>query len=61
MYRAYEMLRDSGCIKLPTQRTLHDYMYYVSASTGFSSDVGTSDEESSSKSCGQERAVWKKW
>lgn len=36
---AYEMLRDSGCIKLPTQRTLRDYTYYVKASVGFSSDV----------------------
>lgn len=33
------MLRESGCIKLPTQRTLRDYTYYVQASTGFSSEV----------------------
>jgi hypothetical protein len=33
------MLRDSGCIKLPSQRTLRDYTYYVKASTGFSSEV----------------------
>lgn len=36
---AYELLRESGCIKLPTQRTLRDYTYYVAASTGFSSEV----------------------
>ena len=38
---AYELLRDSGCIRLPTQRTLRDYTHYVKASTGFSSDVDT--------------------
>ena len=33
------MLRESGCIKLPTQRTLRDYTYHVKASIGFSSEV----------------------
>ena len=32
-------MRESGCIKLPTQRTLRDYTYHVQASTGFSSKV----------------------
>ena len=36
---AYEALRDSSCIKLPSQRTLRDYTHYVEASTGFSSEV----------------------
>ena len=36
---AYEALRSSGCIKLPSQRTLRDYTHYVKASVGFSSDV----------------------
>ena len=36
---ACEMLRESGCIKLPTQRTLRDYTYHVKASTGSSSRV----------------------
>ena len=36
---AYEALHDSGCIKLPLQRTLRDYTHYVKASTGFSSEV----------------------
>ena len=36
---AYEALRDSGCIKLPSQRTLRDYTHYAQASTGFSADV----------------------
>ena len=36
---AYEALRDSGCIKLPSQRTLRDYTHYVKASCGFSSEV----------------------
>ena len=36
---AYELLRDSGCVMLPSQRTLRDYTYHVKASTGFSSKV----------------------
>ena len=35
----YEALRDSGCIKLPSQRTLRDYTHYIKACTGFSSEV----------------------
>ena len=35
----YEALQDSGCIKIPSQRTLRDYTHYVEASTGFSSEV----------------------
>ena len=33
------MLRESGCIKLSTQRTLRDYTYYVSTNIGFSDEV----------------------
>lgn len=33
---AYELLRDSGCVMLPSQRTLRDYTYHVKAATGFS-------------------------
>ena len=36
---AYEMLRESGVIKLPSQRTLRDYTYYTKAAPGFSDDV----------------------
>lgn len=36
---AYDLLRESGCLKLPSQRTLRDYTYYVKAKVGFSSDV----------------------
>ena len=36
---AYEMLRESGVIKLPSQRTLRDYTYYTKAAAGFSDDV----------------------
>ena len=36
---AYEALFDSGCIRLPSQRTLRDYTHYIKASTGFSSEV----------------------
>lgn len=36
---AYEMLRESGVIKLPSQRTLRDYTYYTKTTCGFSDDV----------------------
>ena len=36
---AYEALRSSRCIRLPTQRTLRDYTHYVKALVGFSRDV----------------------
>ncbi len=38
---AYDTLRESGCIKLPSQRTLRDYTYYVKAKVGFSNEVDT--------------------
>ena len=37
--RAYEMLRESGCIRLPSQRTLRDYTHYIPATIGFSHEV----------------------
>ena len=37
--KAYETLRQSGCISLPSQRTLRDYSNAVKASTGFSLEV----------------------
>ncbi len=37
--RGYKTLRSSGCIKLPSQRTLRGYTHYVSAATGFSNAV----------------------
>ena len=36
---AYEILRESGVITLPSQRTPRDYTYYTKATTGFSTDV----------------------
>ena len=33
------MLRQSGCLHLPSQRTLRDYTHYVKARMGFSSEV----------------------
>ena len=36
---AYETLRDSGVIVLPSQRTLHDYTHHISARIGFSHEV----------------------
>ena len=36
---AHEALRSSGCVKLPSQHTLRDYMHYVCALPGFFNDV----------------------
>ena len=36
---SYDMLRESGVIKLPSQRTLRDYTYYTKAKAGFSCEV----------------------
>lgn len=37
--KAYETLRESGCLHLPSQRTLRDYSHCVKAGTGFSVEV----------------------
>ena len=37
--KAYDTLRDSGCIQLPSKRTLRDYTNCVKAAAGFSNDV----------------------
>ena len=37
----YETLRKSGCIFLPSQRTLRDYTHVASSRIGFSSEVDT--------------------
>ena len=37
--KAYETLRDSGCIRLPSQRTLRYYSHAVKAEPGFSKEV----------------------
>jgi len=37
--RSYELLRQSGCIHLPSQRTLRDYTHYFEAKVGFSAEV----------------------
>ena len=36
---AYEHLRKSGCVSLPSQRTLRDYTHYINAAMGFSDEV----------------------
>ena len=36
---AYELLRKSGCIHLPSQRTLHDYTHHSLPVAGFSVDI----------------------
>ena len=37
--KAYEALRQSGCVMLPSQRTLRDYSHAVEAVVGFSREV----------------------
>ena len=37
--KAYDLIRDSGCIALPSQRTLRDYSNAVKAGVGFSEEV----------------------
>lgn len=36
---AYEVLRETGVVKLPSQRTLHDYTYVAKAVADFSHEV----------------------
>ena len=36
---AYELMRKSGCISLPSQRTLRDYTHHVTTTVGFSPEV----------------------
>ena len=31
----YEALKESGCLKLPSQRTLRDYTHVIKAANGF--------------------------
>ena len=37
--RGYEVLRNSGVISLPSQRTLRDYTHFVESAPGFSANV----------------------
>ena len=37
--KGYELLRKSGCLKLPSQRTLRDYTHYTSTTIGFSAET----------------------
>ena len=37
--KAYELVRDSGCVQLLSQRTLRDYTHHISTSIGFSVQV----------------------
>lgn len=36
---AYELLRNSGCLQLPSQRTLRDYTHHIKSSAGFNEEV----------------------
>ena len=36
---AYETLRDTGTIRLPSQRTFRDYTHHTKATVGFSKEV----------------------
>ena len=38
---AYDMLRESGCLHLPSQRTLRDYTHVAGNRIGFSREVDT--------------------
>ena len=37
--KAYDTIRESGFIAIPSQCTLRDYTYFISSSVGFSADV----------------------
>ena len=37
--KSYELLRKSGCIRLPSQSTLRDYTHYIPSGIGFSAEV----------------------
>ena len=37
--KSYELLRSSGCVKLPSQSTLRDYTHFIPSGIGFSADV----------------------
>ena len=37
--KSYEMLRQSKCIKLPSQRTLRDYTHYITTTIGFAAEI----------------------
>ena len=38
---AYEILRKSGCLKLPSQRTLRDCIHYTESHNGFSATTNS--------------------
>ena len=54
---SYEALRKSGCLSLPSQRTLSDYTHYAKAAAGFSTAV---DEQLIKASQVATCAAWKK-
>ena len=37
--KSYDLLRTSGCVKLPSQSTLRDYTHHIPAKIGFSAEV----------------------
>ena len=37
--KSYDLLRTSGCVKLPSQSTLRDYTHHIPATIGFSAEV----------------------
>ena len=37
--KAYNAMHKSGFLKLPTQRTLRDYTYFISTTIGFSAEL----------------------
>ena len=37
--KTYEIIRDSGCISLPSKRTLQDYTHWIKLQPGFNADI----------------------
>lgn len=47
--KAYEALRDSGFVQLPSMRTLYDYSHYIESRLGFQPDVAKMLKEECTK------------
>lgn len=58
---AYEMLRESGVVKLPSQRTLRDYTFYTKTTCGFSDDVDQQSMETAKLDTCEEKDKYIFW
>ena len=56
---AYELLRKSGCIELPSQRTLRDYTHHCKNTVGFSTELDKQlmDDAHFQSLCNREKLV----